>query len=108
ANSVFTHVRCASMEAWAAELRRIVRPGGMLIFSVLDPTHYVRNVTYRDFHRDYEMPGCRGWYGGKKGDRAQTYLDRRYLFKTWGAHFRVFELRGYYRDQSHLICKREA
>jgi len=35
-------------------------------------------------------------------------LDRNYLFATWGRYFRVFELRAHYRDQSHLICKREA
>lgn len=107
ANSVFTHVHCASMDAWAAELRRIIRPGGMLIFSVLDPNHYLRNVTYREFHRDYQLPGCREWLGGKSGDRIRNYLDRAFLFTTWGRHFRVFELRGHYRDQSHLICKRE-
>ena len=27
---------------------------------------------------------------------------------TWGRYFRVCELRSHYRDQSHLICKREA
>ncbi len=34
--------------------------------------------------------------------------DRDDSFATWGRYFRVFELRAHYRDQSHLICKREA
>ena len=58
ANSVFTHVPCALMDRWAAELHRIVRPGGALIFSVLDANHYLRDIPYREFHRDYQTPGC--------------------------------------------------
>jgi SAM-dependent methyltransferase len=107
ANSVFTHISCKSMEPWAAELRRIVKPGGMLIFSVLDANHYLRNITYRDFHRHYQVPGCRDW-DQERGVQMRNYLDRAFLFDTWGRHFRVFELRSHYRDQSHLICKREA
>jgi hypothetical protein len=43
ANSVLTHIPCAMMSQWAAELRRVVRPGGMVIVSVLDPNHYLRH-----------------------------------------------------------------
>jgi SAM-dependent methyltransferase len=106
ANSVFTHVPCALMDRWAAELHRIVRPGGALIFSVLDANHYLRNIPYREFHRDYQTPGCRDW-DQDRGVRMRNYLDRNFLFSTWGRYFRVHELRAHYRDQSHLICKRE-
>jgi SAM-dependent methyltransferase len=107
ANSVFTHVPCSLMDCWAAELRRIVRPGGFLIFSVLDANHYLRDMTYRDFHRHYQVPGCRDW-DQDRGVRMRNYVDRTFLFATWGRYFRVFEQRAHYRDQSHLICKREA
>jgi SAM-dependent methyltransferase len=107
ANSVFTHVPCFLMERWAAELQRIIRPGGMLIFSVLDANHYLRDIPYREFHRDYQVPGCRDW-DQDRGVRMRNYLDRNFLFATWGRYFRVFELRTHYRDQSHLICKRAA
>jgi SAM-dependent methyltransferase len=107
ANSVFTHVPCSLIDRWAAELRRIVKPGGFLIFSVLDANHYLRDIPYREFHRNYEVPGCRDW-DQDRGVRMRNYLDRNFLFTTWGRHFRVFELRAHYRDQSHLICKREA
>jgi hypothetical protein len=43
ANSVLTDIPCAMMSQWAAELRRVVRPGGMVIVSVLDPNHYLRH-----------------------------------------------------------------
>ena len=107
ANSVFTHVPCSLVDRWAAELCRIVKPGGMVIFSVLDANHYLRNITYRDFHRDYQNPGCRDW-DERRGVRMRNYLDRKFLFDTWGRYFRVLELRTHYRDQSHLICKRES
>ncbi len=107
ANSVFTHVPCSLMDQWAAELRRIIRPGGFLIFSVLDANHYLRDITYREFHNGFQAAGCREW-NHDKGVLMLTYLDRESLFTTWGKHFRVLELRAHYRDQSHLICQREA
>ena len=107
ANSVFTHVPCQLLDAWADELRRIIRPGGFLIFSVLDPNHYLRDVTYREFHQMYQSVGCRDW-NTDQGVLMLTYLSRDSLFNTWGKYFRVLELRPQYRDQSHLICQREA
>jgi SAM-dependent methyltransferase len=106
ANSVFTHVPCSLMDRWATELRRIIRPGGFLIFSVLDPNHYLRELTYRDFHGRFQTAGCRDWEQDK-GVLMLTYLSRDELFSTWGKHFNVLELRGHYRDQSHLICRRD-
>ena len=107
ANSVFTHVPCSLMDRWAAELHRIVRPGGFLIFSVLDANHYLRDITYREFHRDFQTVGCREW-APEQGVLMLTYSSRDSLFSTWGKYFRVCELRSQYRDQSHLICQREA
>jgi len=105
ANSVFTHIPCALMDRWAAELRRIIRPGGFLIFSVLDANHYLRDLTYREFHHRFQKPGCHD-LGHDKGVLMFTYLSRDELFRTWGNHFKVLELRAHYREQSHLICER--
>lgn len=107
ANSVFTHIPCMLMDRWATELRRVIRPGGFLIFSVLDANHYLRDLTYREFHSQFQKLGCRDW-GHDKGVLMLTYLSRDELFRTWGNHFKVLELRQHYREQSHLICKREA
>jgi SAM-dependent methyltransferase len=106
ANSVFTHVPCSLMDRWAAELRRIIRPGGFLIFSVLDANHYLRDMTYHEFHSRFQALGCRDW-AQDKGVLMLTYLSRAELFRAWGRHFSVLELRSHYRDQSHLICRRE-
>ena len=107
ANSVFTHVPCSLMDRWAAELRRIIRPGGFLIISVLDANHYLRDITYREFHQRFQAVGCRDW-DHDKGVLMLTYVSRESLLTTWGQYFRVMELRGHYRDQSHLICQRDA
>jgi SAM-dependent methyltransferase len=106
ANSVFTHVPCSLMESWAAELRRIVRPGGFLIFSVLDPNHYIKDVTYRDYHLNFQTEGCKDW-DHEKGVMMITYLSRDSIFSIWSKHFSVLELRTHYRDQSHVICRRD-
>jgi SAM-dependent methyltransferase len=106
ANSVFTHVPCSLMDRWAAELHRIIKPGGFLIFSVLDANHYLRDITYREFDLAYNAVGCRDW-AREKGVLMLTYLSRDFLFTTWGRYFCVLELRAHYRDQSHLICRRE-
>jgi SAM-dependent methyltransferase len=107
ANSVFTHIPCSLMDRWAAELRRIIRPGGFLIFSVLDANHYLRDITYREFDRDYQTVGCREW-AREQGVLMLTYLSRESLLATWGKYFRVLELRTHYREQSHVICQRES
>jgi SAM-dependent methyltransferase len=105
ANSVFTHIPCSLMDRWAAELRRIIRPGGFLIFSVLDANHYLQGMTYRDFHRTNESAGCRDW-SHDLGVLMMTYLSRATIWETWGRYFEVLELRSHYRDQSHVICRR--
>ena len=106
ANSVFTHIPCQLMDGWAAELRRIIRPGGFLTFSVLDPNHYLRDHTYRDFHKRFQAAGCHDW-DHEEGVMMLTYLSREFLLATWGKYFRVLELRPHYRDQAHVICRRE-
>ena len=79
----------------------------MLIFSVLDPNQYLRDIPYREFHHHYQVPGCRDW-DQDRGVRMRNYLDRSFLYATWSKYVRVLELRAHYRDQSHMICQREA
>ncbi|MEJ7708820.1 MAG: class I SAM-dependent methyltransferase [Pyrinomonadaceae bacterium] len=102
ANSVFTHIPCAFMSGWVAELRRIIRPGGMLILSVLDANHYLRDITYREFHQRYQAAGCFD-RNQDQGVRMVTYLSRDFLYATWSKHFHVLELRSHYREQSHFF-----
>lgn len=106
ANSVFTHVPCELMGAWAGELRRVIRPGGALIFSVLDANHYLQGFTFRDFHRRFESQGCHVT-NPDHGVHMLTYSNSEFLREVWGEHFRVLELRPHYRDQSHVVCGRE-
>jgi SAM-dependent methyltransferase len=107
ANSVFTHVPCSLMDRWAAELKRVTRPGGFLIFSILEANQYLRDMTYREFHRDYATAGCRDW-NHERGVHMMTYLSRDFIHATWGQYFRVLEIRSHFRDQAHVICQRVA
>jgi SAM-dependent methyltransferase len=106
ANSVFTHVPCQLTDSWAAELRRIIRPGGFLIFTVLDANHYLSGMSYREFHQRFSAPGCRDW-DRDAGVLMMTYHSAPFLRTTWGRYFRVLEIRQQYRDQAHVICRRE-
>lgn len=38
--SVFTHLSLAGQRAWLEELARIVRPGGLLLLTFMDPAHH--------------------------------------------------------------------
>jgi SAM-dependent methyltransferase len=35
ASSIFTHLQCADQQRWLAELQRVIRPGGLLLASVM-------------------------------------------------------------------------
>ncbi|MCA1604574.1 MAG: class I SAM-dependent methyltransferase, partial [Acidobacteria bacterium] len=105
ANSVLTHIASAMMSQWAAELRRVVRPGGMVIVSVLDPNHYLRHLTYREYDSTYYRPGCHCW-NLEAGVLMTSYQSREFLRSIFGAKFSILELRPHFRDTSHLICRR--
>lgn len=107
ANSVFTHIHRSQLGAWAAELARVTRPGGLVIVSVLDPNHYLRFMTYRDYYASCQGPGSVTW-DADQGVLMLTYQSREDLYATFGnAGLRVLELRSHFRDQRHLICRRE-
>jgi SAM-dependent methyltransferase len=107
ANSVFTHIDCPLIAPWAAELYRVARPGGMVIVSVLDPNNYLRHLTFREYAAKFQTPGCVAW-NTDRGVMTMSYQSREFLcdsFRTAG--FVVLELRQHFRDQSHLICRRD-
>lgn len=106
AHSVFTHIPCNLAEPWAAELRRIIRPGGVLIFSVWDSNVYLQSVSQREFHERYLVPGCHDW-NHDDGVLMLTYQSPRHIYRTWNKYFHVLEIRSQHLDQSHVICRRE-
>lgn len=106
ANSVFTHVPCGSILGWEAELRRVTQPGGAVIVSVLDANHYLREQTSREFDEQFESRGCAEW-ATERGVMRMTYQSPRSVRDTWSKVFSLLEVRPHFRDQNHVICRRD-
>lgn len=104
ANSVFTHIPVELVPEWAEELGRVIRPGGALIFSVIDPNHYLRGFTYRDWHASFEAPGG-NTIAREAGVFAHTYLPPALIQQAFGGRFQLLEVRQHFRDQTHVVCR---
>lgn len=81
--SVFTHLTAPLQEAWVAELRRIVRPGGLLMFTVLGDSfrHRMSDEELRRYDRG-EMVIERPRMAGRNSCTVYhppSYVERRLL-----------------------------
>lgn len=102
AYSVFTHVPLEKQPAWLAELARVVRPGGLLLLTVMSdsikaclPANRRRELEQKgelEISADDEAAHLATRVGGSPVDVYQT-RDR--ILKTFGTRF---EILGYIRD----------
>jgi len=124
--SVFTHI-CDLAEAWLLELKRIVRPGGILYLTVSD-RHTIevlfdkypeselarqlesveKDVAFRTsdfaFFTVNRVPG-----GGLEGDTgpAQVFYDTDYLAKHWSNYLEVVSINpDAYGYQTAIVLKK--
>jgi SAM-dependent methyltransferase len=105
ANSVFTHIQTDTLSEWIAELSRITSPGACVIVSLFSPNRYLGHVSERDFDRMLQSDGYLEW--GSSDVRVNgLYATPDKLREWWGTHFEVLELRGHFKDQSHLVMRR--
>ncbi len=107
ANSVFTHIRFGETRAWIKELSRIVRPGGGVIVSVFNPDVHLAHLAPREFDGLVEADDYFEW--GRDDTVRENYVFIRdsLLFELWSEHFRVLELRRNFKEQDHLILKKD-
>ena len=79
--SVFTHLDEDYQFLWLAELRRIARPGAILVVSL----HGLKDSEKEFlFERSYEKGIFPSWY-------QNAYHSKEYVFKSFGRYFEVME-----------------
>ena len=114
--SVFTHLPEDMQLEWLAELRRITRPGGLLVLTTHGEEHYgkldeqARAVmrTKGFFYSDF------GWNYGRSvslPDFYQTaYHSHDYVRREWSRFFEVVEIRalGLEQHQDTVLLRRSA
>lgn len=105
ANSVFTHVPGQMVAGWVDELARILRPNGLFIFSTLDPNHYLRFMSPRDFDRIAAGDGRHEW-NVDLGVKMMYFATHDRLQQDWGRRFRIVGINQHFKDQSHVVCRR--
>lgn len=127
--SVFTHIDTFET-AWLAELRRILRPGGMAYLTVHNEATWEALRTELENPNNRlvqailkvdpgfasavlgEMPDCRTVYRHQKQGpyRAQVFHSNNYLRNVWGRFFEVVEIlpRHHVRQTVMLLRKPES
>lgn len=93
ANSVFTHIPYAWQEKWAAELYRILKPGGCLIVTAHDPLKFDQKHIQT------------GWYEKNPdgGVQMNIYFTEDKLKELWGRHYKILKMLSYSPKQLHMI-----
>jgi SAM-dependent methyltransferase len=109
--SVFTHLPEDMQFKWLAELRRITRPGGLLVIST-SGGHLIRGHLSADSLRQFEEKGFHYHpYGSTDGlpDYYQAaWHTRPYVERTWAEFLEVVEMvpSGIAGHQDLVLCRR--
>ena len=100
--SIFTHLPIELQEPWLLELKRILKPGGLLLPTTIGPHGYKRGThlqavkfSLHELERDgikwspytggVRSPGTDETYGA-------TYHTPQYIREMWGKHFDVIDV----------------
>jgi SAM-dependent methyltransferase len=76
--SVFTHLTEPAQHAWISELRRVLKPGGLLLFTTKGSTHAEEQLDAQDLARYRE-----GEFVATASDAEGTNLCAAYASKEW-------------------------
>jgi SAM-dependent methyltransferase len=103
--SVFTHLPEAMQFAWLAELRRVVRPGGVLLVSLHGEHYWGADPGVRE---EVEQAG----FAYRTGPRTEGLPDfymvafhaEAYIRREWARYFDVLEIRPRYLHGAHDVA----
>lgn len=107
ANSVFTHIQTKDARAWAAELARILRPGGAAIISALDENVQLFDITERELDQSLRERGGVHEWGNDTVAQNYRYATDAAERELWSAWFDVLEIRRHFKEQRHVILRRK-
>ena len=92
--SVFTHFDERAQFAWLAELRRVLRDGGVLIATLHGPELvYNRPDLSEDHHRELQTRGFTFAHGTGAFNEDSAFHSASYVAREWRRFFRTIEHR---------------
>jgi SAM-dependent methyltransferase len=116
AYSVFTHLAADNMSAWADEMARVLKPGGIGLFTVLSENAMIALMPgiARHFLEDWQKTGI---YDSVQNSQLETigvsgdyyrnvWFKRHYLEKVFGRHFDIVDYIGTFHFYQDLIVLR--
>lgn len=96
ATSVFTHTPYQLQPAWIAEIRRILKPGGVAMVTVLDPDKNPARARDKGWHET----------GTSRGIHMRTFLTESEIAELWGTSLEYLGLRQNSASQPYLIARK--
>jgi len=108
--SVFTHLPENLQWAWFSELRRVVKPGGLVLTTKLNPAAYDLPEAIKQLGQD---PGFAYWgdaaaTAGLPGFYRLAYHSHDYVRREWGRYFQVLHVGAHdlNRTQDAVLLQR--
>lgn len=94
--SVFTHLPEEFERAWVAELARVTKPGGLLLFTTHGPGLLDANIRSEAQEREFRAKGFTYISGDKTAGLPDfyrlSYHHRDYIEREWAKHFEIVEI----------------
>jgi SAM-dependent methyltransferase len=110
--SIFTHLRERDQFLWLEELRRITRPGGVLLLSVHGNHAWFRSGQPREHFVEWKRTGFRDAHGNTALNEVisdhdyyrSVFHDIHYVIREWGKYFQIVQyIPGLLQDAQDLV-----
>jgi ubiquinone/menaquinone biosynthesis C-methylase UbiE len=108
--SVFTHIRHLT-DCWLMELNRVLRPGGMAVFTILDE-HSVQwfrehNIDQQIMPLDFDLNSLTAhdevFFSGDNWPTTFSFYKSDWIRKSWGRYFDVLDIKPEAEDYQTVV-----